>query len=288
MSNLIEPQRGRPGTYLLPDGISPSELRRLHIQDELFTTSIGGPLPEQPDPTTFQRVLDIGCGPGHWLIATAKAYPKIQKLIGVDISAEALAYAREQAQIHNVSDRVEFLSMDGLRVLEFPTGYFDLVNQRFGQSYLRTWNWVPVLQEYRRVTRPGGIIRLTEGDILAETSSPALERFHLIFLEAFSAARHLFDSHKPGLTDALEPLLRQAGLKEVQTRSHALEYRAGTHGGECLREDVMIATETLTPFIRKWGRLPADYEKLCLQIDQEMQQQDFVSQIHILTVWGKR
>jgi ubiquinone/menaquinone biosynthesis C-methylase UbiE len=288
MSNLIEPRRGRPSTYLLPDGISQSELLRLHIQDELFTTSMGGALPEQADPTTLRRVLDVGCGTGHWLIATAKAYPTINKLIGVDISAEALAYAREQAQIHGVSDRVEFLSMDGLRVLDFPTGYFDLVNQRFGQSYLRTWEWTQVLQEYRRVTRAGGVIRLTEGDILAETSSAAQARFHLIFLEAFVAARHLSVTQKSGITDELEPLLRKAGLKEVQVRSYALEYRAGTREAEQWRENLCIATETLMPFIRKWGRLPADYEELRIQLDQEMQQPDFVSRIHLLTAWGRR
>jgi hypothetical protein len=42
------------------------------------------------------------------------------------------------------------------------------------------------------------------------------------------------------------------------------------------------------PFIRKWGRLPADYEELRIQLDQEMQQPDFVSRIHLLTAWGRR
>lgn len=40
------------------------ELRRLTFQDQLITAAMGGVLSEQPDPTVFHQVLDIGCGPG--------------------------------------------------------------------------------------------------------------------------------------------------------------------------------------------------------------------------------
>lgn len=72
MSNLTNLQREQPGTYFVQDRSDKKELIRLHIQDQLVTASTGGVLPEQPDPTIFERVLDVGCGIGSWLIAIRK------------------------------------------------------------------------------------------------------------------------------------------------------------------------------------------------------------------------
>jgi ubiquinone/menaquinone biosynthesis C-methylase UbiE len=52
--------------------------------------------------------------------------------------------------------------MDALRRLEFDDHFFDLVNERYGMSYLRTWDWYKFLTECLRVTRPGGVITFTE------------------------------------------------------------------------------------------------------------------------------
>jgi ubiquinone/menaquinone biosynthesis C-methylase UbiE len=64
--------------------------------------------------------------------------------------------------------------MDALRMFEFSDRFFDLVNQCAGVSYLRTWEWPKLLQEYKRVIRSGGIVRISEGEWTPECSSPAL------------------------------------------------------------------------------------------------------------------
>lgn len=79
-----------------------------------------------------------------------------------------VADARAHAEAAHVSDRVTFAAMDALQMLEFPTGFLDLINQRAGASYLRTWEWAKLLQEYRRVAHGDGTIRVTE----FETSPP--------------------------------------------------------------------------------------------------------------------
>ena len=63
------------GTYLVQDRSNQEELKRLIVQERMVTDLTGGVLPEQPDPTRFRRVLDIGCGPGVRIIDTAEAYP---------------------------------------------------------------------------------------------------------------------------------------------------------------------------------------------------------------------
>jgi len=55
-------RREHPSTYFVQDRSNAEERERLRLQDQMFTTGMGGVLPEQPDPARFQRVLDVGCG----------------------------------------------------------------------------------------------------------------------------------------------------------------------------------------------------------------------------------
>jgi ubiquinone/menaquinone biosynthesis C-methylase UbiE len=250
---------------------------------------MGGILAEQPDPTVFQSVLDVGCGTGEWLIEAAKTYPTMTRLVGVDISSKMLNYARAQADAQQVSDRVQFLTMDALRVLEFPDNSFDLVNQRFGFSYLRTWDWPKILSEYLRVTRSGGVIRITEPDILAEGgSSSALFRLAQIQLQAFHQAGYFATPDGDAVINELTHLLHHYGLQNVQTREHMTEYRAGTVQGQRFYEDMKYLFKTAVPFYRKWTHVPDDYETIYQQMLNEIQQPDFVGIVKMRTVWGTK
>src|SRR5579859_4013992 len=212
MSTPTDPRREHPSTYFVPDRSNEEELTRLRIQDGMITAAMGGVLPEQPDPTIFRRVLDVGCGPGDWLIEAARTYPSMSLLIGVDVSSRIVEYAQAQAEAQRVSDRVQFCTMDALRMLEFPVDYFDLVNQRLGGSYLRTWDWPKILHEYQRVTRPGGVIRVTESDS-SETSSPSLARFYQKLAEALYQSGQVFTPGRHGPASELARLLSQYGLQ---------------------------------------------------------------------------
>ncbi len=281
------PSREHPSTYFVQDRSNLDEMARLSIQDQMLTASMGGVLAEQTDPAKLQQVLDVGCGTGGWLIETAKTYPTISTLIGVDISSKILEYAREQAEIQQVSNRVDFRGMDALLMLEFPNNSFDMVNQRFCASFLRTWEWTKLLGEYQRVTRTGGVIRITELDRIPESSSPALTRLSRLLTQALYQAGHLFDSEHDGVACELERLLSQHGIQNIQTRSHILEYRAGTPEGLHFYEDMSRIFRTIVPFIRKWRRLPEDYDAIYQQALTEMQQPDFSAEWSVLTAWGE-
>jgi ubiquinone/menaquinone biosynthesis C-methylase UbiE len=288
VSTPPDPRHEHPSTYFVQDRSNEEELTRLKIQDQIITAGMGGVLLEQPNPAIFQRVLDVGCGTGGWLIEAAKTYPAMSLLVGVDVSGRMVEYARAQAEEQQVSDRVQFRVMDALRMLEFPTDYFDLVNQRTGASYLRTWDWPKLLQEFQRVTRPGGVIRVTESDAIIESSSPALTRLNQIFLQAFYQAGHLFTPDNKGLTGELARLLYQYGFQNVQTGSHTLHYRAGTAEGQYFSEDMRLVYRTVVPFLRKWGQVPDDYETIYQQALSELQRPDFVATWSLLTVWGNK
>ncbi len=285
MSTPTNPRREHPGTYLVPDRFNKQELSRLHIQDQMITTGMGGVLPEQPDPTIFRRVLDVGCGTGGWLIEAAKTYSTMSLLVGVDVNKRMVEYAQAEAAAQQISDRVEFRTMDALLMLEFPTGFFDLVNQRLGMSHLRTWDWRKLLDEFQRVTRPDGVTRVTELGTI-ESTSPALIRLCEILLDASYRAGHYFTPDWNGVTNELTRLLRQYGFLNVQTRPHTLEYRAGTIQGQRFYEDMRLGFRTWLPFLQKWSRVPKDYETIYQQMLSEMQQPDFVATVHYLTAWG--
>jgi ubiquinone/menaquinone biosynthesis C-methylase UbiE len=288
MSQPADPQPEQSSTYFVEDRSNHIEMARLQIQDQMITDGMGGILPEQPDPGHFHRVLDIGCGTGGWLIEAANSCPTMQLLIGVDISNNMLQHAREQATARQVANRVEFHTMDALQMLEFPQNFFDLVNLRYGVSWLRTWEWPQLLREARRVCRPGGVIRLTESDYNVDERYPALRRLTDIFVHVLYHTGHLFAPEKDGIISYLDRILLRAGFQNVQTCAHRLEFRAGTPAGERFAEDVKLIFQTLVPFFRKWTRLPDNYDEIYQQMLQEVQQQDFVAASMLLTAWGSR
>lgn len=288
MSTTNNPRREHPSTYFVQDRSNEDELARLQIQGRLFTAGMGGVLPEQPDPTIFHRVLDVGCGPGNWLIEAAKTYPSMTVLVGVDVSSRIVEYAQAQAEAEQISDRVQFRSMDALRMLEFPVDFFNLVNYRSAASWLRTWDWPRLLQEYQRVCKPGGVIRVTEADFNLESNSPGFNRLNDLCLEALYRAGHYFTPEGNGVMSQLARLLHQYGLQNVQTRGCTLEYRADTSEGQHFVEDMRLVYRTILPFLKKWIRVPEDYETIYQQALSEMQQPDFVGLVGVLTAWGTK
>jgi trans-aconitate methyltransferase len=67
------------------------EMNRLTNQARLMTETTGL-LPPQVSLMAGQTVLDIGCGPGEWVLAVAHQYPDCQ-VIGLDISQRMITYA---------------------------------------------------------------------------------------------------------------------------------------------------------------------------------------------------
>ena len=286
MSTSNGPFREHPSTYFMRDRSNEEEMTRLQIQGQMITAGMGGVLPEQPRPTSLQRVLDVGCGTGDWLLEVARTYPSISLLVGVDVSSNMVQYARAQAAAQHVDSRVQFHVMDALRMLEFPRASFDLVNQRLGMSYLRTWDWPKLLHEFQRVTRPGGVIRVTESNFPA-SSSAALTRLSDLFIRSLSRAGHLFTPDDTnGVINELARLLERHGLSNVQTHLYTLEHRAGTAEGQSFYEDVQHMFRMLLPFFRKWSHVPADYEEIYHQALADIQQPGFVATWTLLTVWG--
>lgn len=275
-------------TYFIPP--DEEEYWRLHNQGHLTSLMLGGLTPEQGDPTTFRHILDIGCGPGSWLTACALRWPHTERLIGVDINAKTLAFAEKQAQEAEVSERVEFSQMDALQALDFPGNSFDLVNLRFGVSWIRAWShgnneWMHVLGEMRRLLKPGGIARLVDMRYLT-SNGDGINRYWAIGLEAAHLAGYLPDG-TDNITDLFETYLQQAQFSDIKRWRVDATYKAGTSECSLFAENIRWLVKNARSFVEK--RLSVEgYQQLAEQMVSEPEKPDFWACQPIEVIWGKK
>jgi len=99
-----------------------------------------------------QRVVDLGCGSGR---TTLKLAARVgPEAVGVDISAEMLARARERAARAGAGN-VEFVHAD-VQVHDLGEGRFDAAYSRFGVMFFA--GPVAAFANVRRALRPGGAL----------------------------------------------------------------------------------------------------------------------------------
>jgi ubiquinone/menaquinone biosynthesis C-methylase UbiE len=276
---------GFQNTYMVQEWKDGKEVERLAIQDHLVTSAMGGVLPEQENPT-LGSVLDIACGPGLWLMELAQAYPIVEGR-GIDASASVIEYARTQSQLAGLSDRLNFHVMDATLLLEFPARTFDLVNLRFGQSFLRTWEWPKTINEMLRVARPQGTIRVVECYLVPTSSSEALTEVYMHLVRAFHASGRLKEVTPAGMAHELAPLLQRYGVKDVQSKTIETVYQQGTEAGEAYYRDVSHMLQTLRPFLHKFATSGKAFDDLGRQALQDIQQSGFEATMPMVVTWGK-
>ena len=282
--------RGQPqseSSYII-DAESAAEMARLVSQDQLTTKSMGGVLPEQTDLSGIHCVLDAACGPGGWVLDVAFEHPDIQA-VGIDISQTMVEYARVRSKVQKL-ENASFQVMNTLKPLDFPDASFDLVNARTIAGFMLPASWSAFLQECMRITRPGGIIRLTETDDFGTSNSPALEKMTRMAIRAGQLAGRTFnpEGRNAAVTPMLGRFLRMAGCKNIKKRAHVIDYSSGEEAHDGVYKDLMVAFQLLQPFLTKLGFISQqELEQLYQQVLTEMASHDFCALWYMLTVWGQ-
>lgn len=289
MTNDREQQQSEPNAYPM-DVESASELVRLLDQDKVMTNGMGGIFPEltKMELEGITDVLDIACGPGGWILDVAYAYPRMQ-VRGIDISNSMIEYAQALAKVRTLKN-AQFQVMNALQPLNFPDNSFDLVNMRSLFAVVAPTQWPELVQECKRILRPGGLIRWTEGE-WGFSNAPAAETFNAWGCLALNKVGRSFSptGQRYGITTVMNPLLKRANFQHVQHQAHAIDHSYGTQAHEGLRLDYEFGLPLLKPYITSTLNITdEDYERIREQLMQEMRNEDFYALVYLLTVWGEK
>jgi SAM-dependent methyltransferase len=262
------------------------ETARLLLQDRLVTQETGGVFPEDLDPSRVQLVLDLASGPGGWACDVARLHPEID-VIGVDISEKMMRYAQAHAQAQRL-DNVSFQVMNVINPLEFPDASFDFINARLISAFMPITGWPAFIQECVRITRPGGLIRLTEAE-WEFTNSAACERLADMLTKAMWLDGKSFspDGKRFGATLMISQFLKGGGLINLHHRAYAVDFSFGAEAHETMYQDCMMHYPLLSPFLVKKGVTTKEkFDKLLDQISYEFQESTFRGLWFLHSAWG--
>ncbi len=276
-------------TYIIdPENVL--EMDRLIEQGHLITKGLGDAFSEGEEIVSSRTILDIGCGPGEWIRYVAKKFPQ-KKLIGIDISHIELEYAQVCAEAERISN-VEFLAMNALEPLKFPDAFFDLVNGRLVSGFMQRDAWLPLLKECMRILRPGGILRITEGENLSHVGSPTSVKLSELLVKAFWKAGMGFASN--GVSAAYLPKLlqffRDAGYQDVQMHPSVIDCSFGSEYHQAAMKIGALFYRNMKPFLVDKHRVVSakKLEQMAEQLYRDQQSPDFASLWYWLTISGRR
>lgn len=161
-------------------------------------------------------VLDVGSGVGITPCFIAKKYGC--RVVGVDISAKMVERSMERASRAKVTDLVEFKVADA-QDLPFETAVFDAVITESVTAFPEDKQ--KAVDEYVRVTRPGGYVGLNETVWLKVPPPPEVVAW---------AAQDVGASVQPLTPDAWTGLLETAGLKEITVITYSINTQDESRG----------------------------------------------------------
>jgi arsenite methyltransferase len=153
-------------------------------------------------------VLDVGCGVGATPCFLAKKHGC--RVVGVDISERMVERSKERAKREKVSDKVEFRVADAQK-LPFEDNLFDAVITESVTAFPEDKQ--KAVNEYVRVTKPGGYVGLNETAWLKVPPPPEV----IVW-----AAQDIGANIMPLTPDAWTGLLETAGLKEIMAKTYTV------------------------------------------------------------------
>jgi SAM-dependent methyltransferase len=276
----------RKNSYMM-DAENAAEIARLSCLHRLITSSEGGLLPDIPHLSSFQAILDIASGPGDWVLDMAAHYPDIQ-VTGIDISPLLTEYATARALERGLTN-THCCQMDAMQPLAFTDHSFNLVHARHLYTFMLAAAWPHLMRECVRVTRPGGIICLTEAEPTL-SNSITLERFTHLIAQALQRADMSFspDGRHVGITPKLGRFLRDAGCCNIRRVASVLDYSFGEDAYSQGYQYVVSGCKLVQPFLLEMEVAEEqELDRMYHLLQEEMLSPEFRGLYVFVTAWGE-
>jgi SAM-dependent methyltransferase len=167
-------------------------------------------------PNPGESVLDIGCGGGETALDLARAVAPDGEVVGVDLSAAVLAFAKRAA---DGCERVRFVHADA-QAFRFEPASFDAAFSRFGVMFFT--DPAAAFSNIRRSLKPNGRLAFVCWRALEENPLDLLPlRAASIYLPPQPAR----DPDAPGPfafanPDRVHGILERAGFREIEITAH--------------------------------------------------------------------
>ncbi|KAF7330973.1 S-adenosyl-L-methionine-dependent methyltransferase [Mycena venus] len=198
-----------PGSrYALP--ADDEELQRLILQHNVLKGVFENKIllaPVQLDANG--AVLEIGTGPGRWILDLADSVDSSIPMVAVDIQSRMFPASAPT----NIDFRVE----SATHLPSEWTNKFSLVHQRLLMAALQIADWPVCLREIHRVLRPGGWVQLGEftgWPAGKYPGKPCMEKLVAMY-RAMGDARGLYTD----CTQGIGKMLAEAGFVEIQSEA---------------------------------------------------------------------
>ncbi|ORE02480.1 S-adenosyl-L-methionine-dependent methyltransferase [Rhizopus microsporus var. microsporus] len=234
----------KTSTYWLPK--DDEEQMRLTGQHYAFKSLYGGNvLPSVIDALDFQKginILDVGCGSGIWVMDMVQEYPNCA-YHGCDI--DDITYKKIRV------NQFTFSKGNVIKGLPYEDNTFDFVHMRFFVAALREENeWPTALGEVIRVTKPGGMIQVSDFDLKVPKDTTSL------LYKAVLGYHHICKSRgqNPNIGAELETMLsKHSNIKIVQSDYRTCDMSSGTSTAKMFiwdsLEGVKSAKDVLGPML---------------------------------------
>jgi SAM-dependent methyltransferase len=251
------------------------EIERLHIQSAAMAPEANRML-DLIGVSEGWSCLDIGCGPGG---ITGLLSPRVGskgRVVGLDMNAGFLEHARATAAAN-----VEYVLADAYDT-GLPAASFDLVHMRFVASTAGAPD--RLLEEAKRLTRPGGTIALQEPDgstLNCYPPHPSWDKLKAVLLDAFRGV-----GADPDLARRLYFVVRRSGMIDVQFRP----FIVGVRSVDPLVDYLPTMVESVRSTVLKLGLLSESELPILLAACRDhLRQPDTAFTMYtVAQVWGQR
>jgi hypothetical protein len=248
---------------------------------------MGGMLPPFVAPAQGSQVLDIGWGLDESVFELALKYPS-SHITGIHMDESSLDQAKLLVrELNNVT--IFAYDFHHFKDNVLAPASFGLIHLHFLAGEITLQQFPPLLQSLLRASHPGGLLVWTEAE-LPITTSLACQHLCMLILQALQATGRVFSQgNSLGLTARMGSMLSDAGFTCTHSKAYAIDISARSKGNDAFVTQLSISRQQIRTFLLEVGITAiTEFEDLYLELQQEIQEEQFCGLLYVRTVVATR